>query len=454
MGGDVALESRPGPHRRDAVAGAAARGVRATSRALDDRFHVKTGRPATVSRMRPGAVAVVALVSAVLGRRRRAAGRQGEPGWIDDDGAVRPWSSAPTPADDAVRAPEVRRRRCVGNASTRSDLRPHVAGRRHDLRRLRRRPQRAAGLRLRRLHAGPRPHELARDHARRARRRDASRRGASSVYVVFADGDRLPADDRGLGPLQRHGRDQGRTRAITRSRRCRSATPSRSSSASRWPRSAARSGTRTRSRSASSSADSRSIPSLTSRYDVSSDPDRRADQPRQLRWAAARRARPRDRDQRADPLRVRQRRGRRLRDPDQLGAALDGAADRDRPGRLRLHRHHDAGRDARARARFGLGVQRGALIAGGGRRAAGRAGRPARRRRSEELFNGSTSPRRRRDRGDRGAGRAQGRRRRAHRHRASCCPGRSSRLTVLRGGGQAARSLRVRLAERPATPNP
>ena len=41
------------------------------------------------------------------------------------------------------------------------------------------------------------------------------------------------------------------------------------------------------------------------------DPDRRSDQPRQLGRAAVRRARPRDRDQRSDPQRLRQRRGRR-----------------------------------------------------------------------------------------------------------------------------------------------
>ena len=47
-----------------------------------------------------------------------------------------------------------------------------------------------AGLRLRRLGRGPRADELARGHERR--RGSGPCAGASRVYVVFADGDRIP----------------------------------------------------------------------------------------------------------------------------------------------------------------------------------------------------------------------------------------------------------------------
>ena len=56
------------------------------------------------------------------------------------------------------------------------------------------------------------------------------------------------------------------------------------------------------------------------------DPDRRADQSRQLRRPALRRRRARDRHQRADREHVRHERGRRLRDPDRPRAPLAGPA--------------------------------------------------------------------------------------------------------------------------------
>ena len=58
------------------------------------------------------------------------------------------------------------------------------------------------------------------------------------------------------------------------------------------------------------------------------DPDRRADQPRQLGRAAARRRGSRDRDQRPDPLGQRHGRGSRVRNPDQRRSKIVDAAPR------------------------------------------------------------------------------------------------------------------------------
>ena len=78
------------------------------------------------------------------------------------------------------------------------------------------------------------------------------------------------------------------------------------------------------------------------------DPDRRADQPGELRRPALRRRRPRDRHQRADPEHHRDGGRRRVRDPDRHRPALARPARADRARALRVHRHPHAGRDARA----------------------------------------------------------------------------------------------------------
>ena len=57
-------------------------------------------------------------------------------------------------------------------------------------------------------------------------------------------------------------------------------------------------------------------------------PDRRGDQLGQLRWAAARRERPRDRHERPDQQQVGRQRGRRLRNPREHGEAHGGRAGR------------------------------------------------------------------------------------------------------------------------------
>ena len=146
----------------------------------------------------------------------------------------------------------------------------------------------APGLRLRRLRARLRAHELARDHDRR-RRRTSRCAGRPSVYVVFADGDRVPAtivgwdlfDD--IGVLKLDPRDH------TCSPRCRSATRTTSSSASPSRRSAARSASelaRRRRRLGGVALDSVADLRVLGH---GRDPDRRADQPRQLGRAAVRR---------------------------------------------------------------------------------------------------------------------------------------------------------------------
>ena len=72
--------------------------------------------------------------------------------------------------------------------------------------------------------------------------------------------------------------------------------------------------------------------------DLGRDPDRRGDQPGQLRRAAGRRRRPRDRHQPADPVALRRRRGRRVRGADRRRQALGRPAARGRHGRVRLSR--------------------------------------------------------------------------------------------------------------------
>ena len=183
---------------------------------------------------------------------------------------------------------------------------------------------------------------------------NAHDRAGAQVYVEFADGDRVRGADRRLRPLRRRRRAPGRPGSPRARARCRSATRAASSSASRWPRSAARSATSTRSRSASSRPIRRSIPSLTTALQPRRrDPDRRADQPRQLRRPALRRARPRDRHQRPDPLqRHRARASRASASPSRSTrpAARWSSCCSTGKVELRLRRDHDRGPDAGDRA--------------------------------------------------------------------------------------------------------
>ena len=97
---------------------------------------------------------------------------------------------------------------------------------------------------------------------------ESTARGAEQVYVVFSDGDRLPAsivgwdlfDDTGLIKFDL---------ATTPFLRCSWAIPGPSSSGSRWPRSASPFGNENSLAVGVVAAVSRSIPSLTSEYNVS-----------------------------------------------------------------------------------------------------------------------------------------------------------------------------------------
>ena len=128
------------------------------------------------------------------------------------------------------------------------------------------------------------------------------------------------------------------------------------------------------------------------------DPDRRPDQPRQLRRAALRRAGTRDRDQCPDPLDERQRRRRRLRDPDRHRQACPRPAAADGEGRVCLRRGHDPGRDARAREEVRPRLPPRRPDREGRARDAGRSRRAARRHPYGRLQRPRGLARRRRDR--------------------------------------------------------
>ena len=108
------------------------------------------------------------------------------------------------------------------------------------------------------------------------------------------------------------------------------------------------------------------------------DPDRRRDQPGQLRRARCSTPGPRARHQRPDQVSVRRRRGRGLRDPGRRGAALAAELRGDGQGRLRLPGRDDAG--ALAAARRAARPRRARRRADPGDRAGqpGREGGPAR----------------------------------------------------------------------------
>ncbi len=328
MGGDVSIDSQPG--RTVVTVGARRRGARAR-RGADQRFHVKTRADGGYSgRMRAGAIAVVALVAAALGsavhaarRQRRRLGRTATTlrrhgGRRDAAGA-----EASAPAADGL----VARRLDFNPARIYARSTPGVV----TIYALFDGGGRAQGSGFIVSDDG---HVLTNSHVITSSGEAASEpvRGASSVYVVFADGDRLPAEivgwdlfnDTGVikvDPRGPHGRPLAAGR-LRRRRRRRAGGGDRQSVREREL-------ARGRGRLRGLALDT--VPDLALQR-LERDPGRRSDQPRQLRRPAARRPRPRDRDQRADPLRLGERRGRRLRDPDQLRPPLDGAADLDRSG--------------------------------------------------------------------------------------------------------------------------
>ncbi len=152
-------------------------------------------------------------------------------------------------------------------------------------------------------------------------------KGADRIYVVFADGDRIPGSIVGWDLFNDIGlvKVDPKDHAVS-PRPARRLEPRRRRRAGRGDREPVRAGELARRRRRLGDPALDRVAHVRLRR-LRCDPDRRADQPRQLGRPAARRPRPRDRDQRPDPLRLRERRGSRLRDPDQLRAPFDGAAD-------------------------------------------------------------------------------------------------------------------------------
>ena len=255
------------------------------------RFHVKTARAptgrdgsATVRRGARPAVIALAAVAAVIGAGVALASAAGSARTeaVDDpvvvaehaDEADAP-AAASRPLGNRFDPAAIYARRAPGVVTLYADLGADGA---------------VAGLGIRRRRDGHDPDERARDHERADQRR-RSVKGAEKLYVEFRDGDRVPATIVGWDLFN----DVGAVRVDPADHAvspCRSATRRRSSSANRWRRSAARSGSRTRSRSASSrrpAGRSTRSPRATRRRRY---PDRRPDQPRQLRRPALRRAWP------------------------------------------------------------------------------------------------------------------------------------------------------------------
>ncbi len=251
---------------------------------------------------------------------------------------------------------------------------------------------------------------------------------------------RRPRDrpDRRLGPLlgrRRRPRRPGRSRG---SRRCPSGPRPSPGSASPSRRSGARSGTSRRSASGSSrrrdARSTRSPPATPS-------PTRSRSTRRST--TATRAARSSTREGRVIGINAqirqldRQRRGRRLRDPDRHRAPRAPRARGERPGLLRLHRDRDAGRHPGDRPRASASASdRGALIARVAARHARRGRGAARWHANGAVQRPRPRARRRRRHEHRPDARAECRRHLADRHRAA--PARPDGDVRDRAGRQAA----------------
>ena len=149
---------------------------------------------------------------------------------------------------------------------------------------------------------------------------------------MFADGDRIPGDDRRLGRLQRHRRRKGRP-----GRPCGRAVPLGDSSRVVVGEPVAAIGSPFGKENSLAvgvvSAISARSSRLTSRYDVSGRSRSTRRSTTATRAGRCSTPRPCDRDQRPDPLRLRQRRRRRLRDP--INAARRSMEQLIRPARSR-----------------------------------------------------------------------------------------------------------------------
>ena len=271
MGGRIELDASG---RLDALRARADGRPRGRAR---DRLHVKTLDPRALQavswRAVPRSAAALALPVAAVARRarscsssrRRAAGSARS----DEDGR-RPASRARSGASSTRRGREAR---SLGNGfSPGADL-PRPRGRgRDDLSRTstpRARRTRPAGQGSGFVVSAGRhdPHRRPRRHHRGRGRVGAADDGPAGLRPVRRRRPR-PGEDRRLRPLRR----RRRSIQVDPSQHALDPVPlgdsTGSSSASRWRRSAARSGTSTRSRSASSRPIRRSIPSLTTRFNL------------------------------------------------------------------------------------------------------------------------------------------------------------------------------------------
>ena len=245
-------------------------------------------------------------------------------------------------------------RRCSATASTLPRSMPRGRGRGDDLRGDRRRPIARVGA-----SSSDDSHQRARDHERRVPLRTRCSRpiGCTSSSRT-ASGCRHPSS---ATTSSRTSASYASTAPTTCWSRCRWATRRRWSWVRRWPRSAVRSATRAARR-------GRRLGDgpLDPLADVTvlrgrRDPDGRADQSRQLGWTAARPARACDRDQRPDPLGLRNRGRRRLRDSiSDLPLARATRCD----GRVSYAYIGIESQDVTPglARRFRLGVPRGALV--------------------------------------------------------------------------------------------
>ena len=335
MDGEVELESEPGrtvvtgrARRRADVGGGPTRAASAFPRENARRYTVP---------MRPAALAVVALVAAALGAT--AVLLVGSLDRLDRRGRRRaaPSSSRrrrPRPARSRRSRPcsetaSIRRRSTPAARAASSRSTPFFSS-----------GQRSQGSGFVVSDEG---HVLTNSHVVTDAGEGKAVHGASRVYVVFADGDRIPGEIVGwdlfndIGVVKVDPRDHAVAPVpLGDSSRVVVGEPVAAIGSPFGQESSLVGRRRLGDRALDPVAD------LGLRR-LRRDPDRRADQPRQLGRPAARRPRPGDRDQRPDPLRLRQRGGRRVRDSDQLRAPLDGAADQHRQGGLRLRRRHDPG---------------------------------------------------------------------------------------------------------------
>ena len=256
--------------------------------------------------------------AARLARRRHDEDGRRPRGGAERGRRARRWSRRSRSSGTASSPP--RSSRAAPPASSRSS--------RTSARRARRAPLPARARASSSRAAGDDPDERPRDHDRRPGRRSGTRSPARTVYVEFSDGDRVPARIVGYDLFD----DVGLIK-VDPARHAARPVPLGDSSAGRRRRAGRGDRQPVRQRRLALGRRRLGDPALDpvahhAATTCRRDPDRRADQPRQLGRPALRRARPRDRDQRPDPL-ERHRlglRGRRLRRADRLRAPLAAAA--------------------------------------------------------------------------------------------------------------------------------